>query len=115
MKAIINIVIMLFCITGFSQEQKVDYQQINDELIKATYYFADNSTIVEKEGFFNKAGQLQDTWISYDLEGNKTAIANYNNGKKVGVWMYYTKDKISIVTYNDNKLVNVEEKALVVN
>lgn len=115
MKAIINIVFILFCITGFSQEQKVDYQQVNDELIKATYYFADNSTIIEREGFFNSEGKLQDTWVSYDVNGNKTAIANYNNGKKVGVWQYFTEDKVSLVTYNDNKLIAVEEKVLVVN
>ncbi|MFA5298167.1 MAG: membrane-binding protein [Lutibacter sp.] len=115
MKAFIKLIIMLFCVTAFSQEQKVDYQQINDELIKATYYFADNSSIVEKEGFFNKEGKLQDSWVSYDLQGNKTAIAYYSNGQKVGVWMYFKKDKINLVTYKDNKLIAVEEKALVLN
>ena len=115
MKAIVNMAILLFCITAFSQEQKVDYKKVDNDLVQATYYFADNNTIVEREGFFNKEGKLHDTWISYDLEGNKTVIANYNNGKKDGVWTYFKKDKINVVTYKDNKITNVEEKALVVN
>ncbi|MDO9274612.1 MAG: membrane-binding protein [Lutibacter sp.] len=115
MKAIINLIAILFCVTAFSQEQKVVYQEMGNDLVKATYYFADNSAIVEREGYFNKDGKLHDTWISYDLLGNKTAIATYNNGKKEGVWTYFKTDKVNLVTYKDNKLIAVEEKALVVN
>ncbi|WP_372794662.1 membrane-binding protein [Lutibacter sp.] len=115
MKLIINIFIVLFSITAFSQEQKVDYKKVDNDLVQATYYFADNSTIIEREGFFNKEGKLHNTWISYDLQGNKTVIANYNNGEKDGVWTYFKNDKINIVTYKENKIINVEEKALVVN
>lgn len=115
MKIVLNIVIMLFCITAFSQEQKVDYKKVDNDLVQATYYFADNNTVVEREGFFNAEGKLHDTWISYDIQGNKTVIANYNNGKKDGVWTYFKNDKINIVTYKENKIINVEEKALVVN
>ncbi len=115
MKTIMNIAIMLFCITAFSQEQKVEYKEVNNNLIKATYYFADNKNVVEREGYFNKDGKLQGTWISYNLEGDKVTIANYNNGIKEGVWTYIKKDKISIVTYKENKIIDVEEKTLVVN
>lgn len=115
MKTIINIVILLFCITAFSQEQKVDYKKIDNNQVKATYYFADNSTIVQREGFFNAEGKLQGTWISYDVQGNKKVIANYENGVKDGVWTYFKNDKINIVTYANNKIMKVEEEALVVN
>lgn len=115
MKTLITLVAMLFCITAFSQEQKITYQKMENDLVKATYYFADNSAIVEREGYFNKEGKLHDTWISYDLQGNKTAIATYNNGVKEGVWTYIKTDKITVVTYKENKLIAVEEKALVVN
>ncbi|MHB1107503.1 MAG: toxin-antitoxin system YwqK family antitoxin [Lutibacter sp.] len=115
MKTLINIVVMLFCITAFSQEQKITYQKMENDLVKATYYFADNSDVVEREGYFNKEGKLHDTWISYDLQGNKTAIATYNNGVKEGVWTYIKIDKITVVTYNKNKITHIEEKALVVN
>ena len=115
MKTLITLVAMLFCITAFSQEQKITYQKMKNDLVKATYYFADNSAIVEREGYFNKEGKLHDTWISYDLQGNKTAIATYNNGVKEGVWTYIKTVKITVVTYNENRIINVEEKALVVN
>ena len=71
--------------------------------------------MIEREGFFNKEGKLDSIWVSYDIEGNKTAIAIYKNGVKDGIWTYFKKDKISLVTYKDNKITNVEEKALVVN
>lgn len=115
MKAFVNVVIMLFCITTFSQEQKVDYKKTNTNLIQATYYFADNDNIIEREGFFNEKGKLEGVWTSYDVQGNKTVVANYKNGKKNGVWTYFKNDKMNIVTYKENKIINVEEKALVVN
>lgn len=115
MKTLLNTLILLFCITAFSQEQKVDYKKVNDDLVKATYYFADNNEAIEREGFFDANGKLHGTWISYNLEGNKTSIANYVNGKKDGVWTYFKEDKINLVTYNKNKITKVEEKALVIN
>ena len=115
MKAVVSIFLMLFCLTAYSQEQKIDYKKINNDLIKATYYFADNNAVVEREGFFNTNEKLHGMWISYDEEGNKTAIANYRNGVKEGVWTYFKKDKINLVTYKNNKIIKVEEKALVIN
>lgn len=115
MKNLLSVVILLFCITAFSQEQKVDYKKIDNDLVKATYYFADNATIVEREGYFNKDGKLHGIWTNYDLNGNKTTIASYKNGSKDGVWTYFKEDKINIVTYTDNKIIKVEEKALAVN
>jgi len=115
MKNLILAIVLLISVTTYSQEQKVDYKKTTDNLVQATYYFADNNTVVEKEGFFNKDGKLHGTWVSYDLQGNKTAIANYNNGVKEGVWMYFKGDKINVVTYKSNKITNVEEKALAVN
>ena len=115
MKAVVSIFLMLFCLTAYSQEQKIDYKKINNDLIKATYYFADNNAVVEHEGFFNTNEKLHGMWISYDEEGNKTAIANYRNGVKEGVWTYFKKDKINLVTYQNNKITKVEEKALVIN
>jgi antitoxin component YwqK of YwqJK toxin-antitoxin module len=114
MKNIFQLVMLFFCLTAFSQEQKVDYKKLNDNSVHVTYYFANNSSIIQREGFFNKKGKLQGTWIDYDIEGNKTIIANYENGIKNGIWTYIKKDKISIVTYTNNKITNVETKELIV-
>ncbi|UMB59805.1 hypothetical protein MHL31_12040 [Lutibacter sp. A80] len=115
MKTILKIAVLLFCVTSFAQEQKVDYKKVTNNLVKATYYFADNSDLIEREGYFDADGKLHGNWISYDLEGNKTSIANYTNGKKEGVWTYFKEDKVSLVTYKENKIIKVEEKALVIN
>ena len=115
MKAFLNIILMLFCVAAFSQEQKVEYTKVDNNLTKATYYFTDNINVIEREGFFNKNEKLQGMWVSYDQLGNKTSIAYYNNGKKDGIWTYFKNDKISIVTYSDNKIVNVEEKPIAIN
>ena len=115
MKTWISMVILLLGLTAFSQEQRVDFEKLNNDFIKATYYFANNDSMIEREGFFNKEGKLDSTWVSYDMEGNKTIIAIYKNGKKDGVWTYFKKDKLSLVTYKDNEITNVEVKTLVVN
>mgnify|MGYP000893294605 FL=1 len=115
MKKLILAVVLMFSITAFAQEQKVTYKILDDNLTQVTYYFADNSDIIQREGFFNADGKLQGTWISYDVNGNKIAIANYNNGVKEGVWMYFKEDKVNVVTYDNNKITNVEKRALVVN
>lgn len=115
MKRIITLVALLMTVATFAQEQKIDYKKTDDGLVMATYFFADNDEIVERVGYFNKKGELHGTWISYDKEGNKTAIANYVNGKKDGLWTYFKSDKINIVTYKQNKIVDVEEKLIVTN
>jgi antitoxin component YwqK of YwqJK toxin-antitoxin module len=115
MKTFIYTLILLVGFTAFSQEQKVEYKKVDNNLVKATYYFADNNTVIEREGFFNADEKLHGTWISYDLQGNKKIIANYNNGIKEGIWTYFKEDKINVVTYKNNKITNVEEKALVLN
>jgi len=115
MKKLILAVVLMFSITAFAQEQKVTYKKLDDNLTQVTYYFADNSDIIQREGFFNADGKLQGTWISYDVNGNKISIANYNNGVKEGVWMYFKEDKVNVVTYDNNKITNVEKRALVVN
>ncbi|MDV7186648.1 hypothetical protein R3X25_05090 [Lutibacter sp. TH_r2] len=115
MKTLLKLVVLLFCVTTFAQEQKVDYKKIDNDLTKATYYFTDNASIVEREGFFNKEGKLHGTWINYDVNGTKTIIANYKNGKKEGTWTYVKKDKINLVTYKNNKIVNVESKDIIIN
>lgn len=115
MKNLMIVVVLMLSVSAFSQEQKIDYKKIDNDIVQATYYFADNSGVVEREGFFNKEGKLHGTWVSYDEQGNKTTIANYNNGKKDGVWTYFKKDKINVVTYKENKIVNVDTKEVIVN
>ncbi len=77
----------------------------NGNVIEATLYF-DNGVISQK-GFFTNDGKLTGKWISYNREGNKTAEAQYNAGKKVGTWFFWSNDKLTEVNYNNSSIAAV--------
>lgn len=77
-----------------------------DRLIEATLYH-DNGEIAQT-GFYTEQNKLQGEWISYDAEGNTTAVAQYDNGKKVGVWKFYQGDTMKEVTYTNAKIAKVK-------
>lgn len=88
----------------FSQNSQPKLEVVN-KLVKATYYH-DNGQLMQ-EGFF-KNGKLQGEWISYDEVGNKTAIATYDNGQKVGKWFHWTAGNLNEVDYSNNKIVAIK-------
>ena len=77
------------------------------DLTEATYYY-DNGTI-QQIGTFNKSGKLHGTWTSYDVEGNKLALGEYNNGKRVGKWLFWTENSLKEVEYENSKITKVNE------
>ncbi|TVZ56616.1 hypothetical protein OD91_1907 [Lutibacter sp. Hel_I_33_5] len=105
MKKIILLAAIFVSSLGFSQEIKPTYKKQGD-LVKATYYHEDGSKSVE--GFF-KDKKLTGTWTSFDTEGNKTKIANYKEGKKVGKWFVWNKDALKEITYDNNVIVSVND------
>ena len=119
MKKYIIIAAVLFTGVIFAQDAKPVLEPFGKK-VKATYFY-DNGQ-VQQEGYFVK-GKLEGTWVSYDENGNKTAIAEYKNGKKVGKWFFWTdnKDKgfanLSEVDYSDNKIASIKnwKKEAVVN
>lgn len=116
MRTLITLMAFLIGTITFAQEAKVDYKKIDNDLVKATYYFSDNNQVIEKIGHFNAKGKLHGTWVIYDIDGNKKVEANYTDGKKDGVWIYY-KDSgnLNVVTYKENKLISQEIRSLAVN
>lgn len=74
-------------------------------LVKATYLY-DNGQ-VQQEGFY-KNGKLQGKWVSYDVNGNKTVVAEYNAGQKVGKWFFWNDSVLSEVDYSDNRVASVK-------
>lgn len=83
-------------------------------LVKATYLYDDGQ--VKQEGFYEN-GKLQGKWVSYDLEGNKTAVAEYDKGQKVGKWFFWNNSVLSEVDYSDNRVASVKkwkQEALVI-
>ena len=75
------------------------------DFVKATMYYENG--VKSQEGFYNKEGKLQGTWTSYNEQGNKTAVAQYNNGEKVGTWYFYEGEVLREVIYTNNKIAKV--------
>ncbi|GIZ09304.1 toxin-antitoxin system YwqK family antitoxin [Flavobacterium sp. UMI-01] len=100
------IIITLILVSGmvFSQNIQPKLEAVNN-MVKATYYHENGQ--VMQEGFF-KDGKLQGEWVSYDDKGNKTAIANYNKGVKVGKWFHWNSSTLNEVDYSNNQIAAVK-------
>jgi antitoxin component YwqK of YwqJK toxin-antitoxin module len=106
MKKIILIIALLLTGYGFAQKANVKTEKIGD-LTKATYYYANGN--IEQQGTFNGEGKLHGEWVSYDTNGKKLAIGNYDNGKKVGKWFFWQKGVLKEVDYKNSKIASVSD------
>lgn len=109
MKKFILCFAFLITVVSFAQkEQKRDLKFNKDtNLIEVTYYH-DNGA-VSQTGFYTTDGKLQGEWLSFSAEGKKTVSGNYDNGKKVGKWFYYTNETVKEVDYNENVIASLKE------
>lgn len=103
MKKIIAICIFTLATIGYAQEQKPTYKAEGD-LVKVTYYYEDGS--IKTQGFF-KDKKLTGEWVRFDKDGNKTQLAYYNSGKKIGKWFVWTKSSLKEINYVDNSIASV--------
>ena len=103
---------MIFFVTALlvqftcAQEQNKNQYVETGDTIQATLYH-DNG-MVAQTGFYTKANVLDGVWISYDVKGNKTAVASYDNGVKVGTWLFYQGETIKEVSYNKSDITQVK-------
>ena len=106
MKNIIVLLVFVFSLsTAFAQESKNNEFVKEGNLIKATLYHENGA--VAQTGFYTLNNKLEGEWISYDQEGNKTAVAHYSKGAKVGTWHFYNGSEINEVHYSDSKIAKV--------
>ncbi|GAB5401095.1 MAG: hypothetical protein Aureis2KO_26800 [Aureisphaera sp.] len=112
MKKIVLLAVALFCMNlTMAQDckktclKKDSYVQSGD-LIEATLYH-DNG-MVAQTGFYTLDNKLHGEWVSYDSQGTKTAVANYDNGNKVGTWKFYQGETIKEVNYQDSRIAEVK-------
>jgi antitoxin component YwqK of YwqJK toxin-antitoxin module len=103
MKKLIAIIIFCATVAGYSQNQKPTFKAEGD-LVKATYYYEDGS--IKTEGFF-KDKKLAGEWVRFDKAGNKTQLAYYDDGKKVGKWFVWTKESLKEINYANNAIASV--------
>lgn len=98
-------IIALFVgVIATAQEVKPTVEQISDDMVKVTYYY--------QNGTVNQVGTFKDNkrhgeWISYNLQGEKIAQAEYNKGEKSGKWFFWNGNQLREVDYNNNAIVAV--------
>lgn len=112
MKNILSLlVVCLLANVGVAQCSKTCSKDIKDKyvlvdgLIEATLFHENGA--VAQTGFYTKDNKLQGEWISYDVNGKKLAVANYDNGNKVGTWKFYQGDTMKEVQYANSKIAKV--------
>ena len=98
---------LLISVVSFAQQERTLNLNEETNLIEVTYYH-DNG-VVSQTGFYTTDGILQGEWLSYDTEGEKTVLANYDNGKKVGKWFYWNDTTLKEVDYSNNAIASVSE------
>lgn len=107
MKKCIFFIAFLITAVSFAQKERELKLNENTGLIEATYYH-DNG-VVSQTGYYTTDGKLQGEWLSFDAEGSKLVSANYDNGKKVGKWFYWTNETLREVDYSNNAIASVSE------
>lgn len=90
--------------TTMGQENLKPTFEKDGELIKGTFYHENGN--VQQEGTY-KNGELHGEWISYNEKGEKTALAQYDNGVKTGKWFFWSGDKLTEVDYSENEIASV--------
>jgi antitoxin component YwqK of YwqJK toxin-antitoxin module len=106
MKKIILIFALLLTGYGFAQNPNVKTEKVGD-LTMATYYYANGN--IEQQGTFNSEGKLHGEWVSYDVNGKKLAVGNYDNGKKVGKWKFWQDGVVKEVVYKNSRITDVSD------
>ncbi len=108
MKNLLLFFVLLFLsISTYSQTKYLPKTETKGNLQEITLYY-ENGTIMQ-HGFYTKEGKLHASWESYNADGTRKCLATYNNGVKVGVWTYWNKDKVTKITYENNKVLKIEE------
>lgn len=107
MKKIFILLVMLAIGFSYAQEKNIPKVEKDGDLTIVTY-FHDNGE-VQQTGAFDINGKLHGEWKSFDNNGNKVAIGNYDSGKKVGKWFFWEGDSLKEVDYIDSKIVSVNQ------
>ena len=101
MKNILTFILALFTAFAFAQDDnRVLTFNKETNLIDVVYYH-DNGE-VSQTGSYTADGKLEGKWLTFDEKGNKTTVAYYKEGKKVGTWTYWIDGKVKKVDYTNN-------------
>lgn len=96
---------IMLCTMAGAQEINPTFEK-HGELIKGTFYYEDGS--IKQEGTY-KNGKLHGQWVSYGQDGEKNALAQYEEGNKTGKWFFWNDDLLTEVDYNKNIIAEVRK------
>lgn len=105
MRKLLFIASLMIMISANAQEMSPSYEKVGD-MVQVTNFYEDGS--IKEQGYY-KNKLVTGTWTTFDKVGNKTAVANYKNGKKVGKWFVATKDGLKEVDYKNNTIASVQD------
>jgi antitoxin component YwqK of YwqJK toxin-antitoxin module len=105
MKKIIIAGLLLSACVVSAQNIKPKYE-IDNQLVKATYYY-DNGN-VKQEGSY-KDGKLHGKWVAYNEDGTKQAMGEYANGEKCGKWFVWSGSVLNEVDYSNSRIAEVKK------
>ncbi len=106
-KSILLLGLLVVVASTFGQADTNVKIEKKGDITEATYYYQDGT--VQQMGTFNSEGKLHGTWTSFDVDGKKLMIGNYENNIKVGKWFFWTDEKLKEVDYLDSRIVGVSE------
>ena len=107
MKNLIGLLIVCLSFsTMVAQESVENTYKVKGDLLETTLYY-DNGNVAQM-GFYTKDRNPHGEWVSFNRNGKKTAIAQYDNGKKVGTWVFFQGDTRKEVRYLDSKILEVK-------
>lgn len=95
---------LIFTMTSIYAQDKQPTYEVAGDMVKATYYYENGS--IKEQGFF-KDKKLEGVWTRFDKKGNKTVIAHYKAGKKVGKWFMWSGKTLKEINYANNAIVSV--------
>jgi antitoxin component YwqK of YwqJK toxin-antitoxin module len=99
-KSVLFLFAFLITVVSFAQQERDLKLNKETNLIDVVYYH-DNG-VVSQTGSYTTDGKLQGVWLSFNTEGKKIVSANYDNGKKVGKWIYWIDGVPKEVDYSKN-------------
>ncbi|WP_274474122.1 toxin-antitoxin system YwqK family antitoxin [Mangrovimonas aestuarii] len=104
---VLFLVAFVFGVCTYAQQERDLKLDNKNKQIEVVYYH-DNGE-VSQTGHYTLDGKLDGEWISYNTQGEKVAVANYDDGRKVGKWFFWNDDTLREVDYTSNTIASVNE------
>ena len=107
-KLVFILALLAISISSYAQQTPLKTTEKKGDLLEVKLYYESGKLM--QHGFYTEDGKkLHGSWESFNEDGTRQCVAFYEKGIKVGTWLYYKNGEITRVTYENNKIVNVEK------